>query len=222
MRRRRSSRRVFRRVTLGRRSRRVTFRVTSSRHRPQQLATGSKRTKKQFWANAHWMKDFATKSESRRADEKTFARLPASQPFASGHVPSEIHIPLRVFRHQHPPDQETRVAKNCVSALLAHVPHRRSSVLKSCHGSVSRRLNGSRRALRRPAAAERGKTRNEVQGSWRSSRSDRAATVVSAWTRYLSSRGTASIVSTSRRQPRTRPPVGSRKVTALSWALSAR
>jgi hypothetical protein len=48
--------------------------------RPQQPATRSRRTKSRDGPNSYWMKDFATKSESSRKDEKEFAGLPASHP----------------------------------------------------------------------------------------------------------------------------------------------
>jgi hypothetical protein len=54
--------------------------VTSSRHRLELSASGRKPTKKRLGANSHWMKDFAAKSQSRKADENPVARFPASQP----------------------------------------------------------------------------------------------------------------------------------------------
>jgi hypothetical protein len=56
--------------------------ATSDIEPAQAATTGNRKQapKKQFRANAHWMKDFATKSESWRADEKTVAGIPASQP----------------------------------------------------------------------------------------------------------------------------------------------
>jgi hypothetical protein len=61
----------------------IAARDISSDIEPAQAATTGDRKprpKKQFRANAHWMKDFATKSESWRADEKTVAEIPGSQP----------------------------------------------------------------------------------------------------------------------------------------------
>ena len=70
----------FPRLKLGRRSPRVSFRVTSRRQNLKQPANGRKKTRMVFRANAQKAKRLATIRENPQKDEEHVWGIPASQP----------------------------------------------------------------------------------------------------------------------------------------------